>query len=314
MSEARASLRFRALRAALRATDTVAPDLARRWAQRLFITPPRHGATAAEQAVLAEAEPFRFRSGELRLQAWRWGQGPAVLLVHGWGGRGGQLHPFVAPLRAAGFSVLTFDAPGHGRSEGRTASVPRFAEAVRHLAEHEGPFHGLIGHSFGGATTAFALSQGLDAARAVIIAAPESPEIFYRELLTGLGFAGARHGAFVRALERDFGVRFDEVRTPRLAPRFRTPGLVIHDEGDREVPFVHGQALAGAWPGARFHATSGLGHRRILKDPAVIALAVAFLREGAPVGAGPTREAMGLGASGLEWHLLRRDLRPLPVA
>lgn len=306
-------LKFRALRAAIQGVDTVAPDLARRWAQRLFVTPPRHAPTPAERAVLAQARPFRFRSGDLSLQAWRWGEGPAVVLVHGWGGRGGQLHPFVGPLRAAGFAVLTLDGPGHGRSEGHTTTVPRFAEALLDLADLEGPFHGLLGHSFGGATTAFALSRGIEAARAVVIAAPESPEIFYRELLAALGFQADRQDRFLRALERDFGLRFEDVRTPALAPDLRTPGLVIHDAEDREVPFAHGRALAAAWPGARFRATEGLGHRRILKDPAVIAEAVAFLKEGAPMAAGPLPAGMGHGASGLEWHLLRRDLRPLPA-
>ncbi|HET8715629.1 MAG TPA: alpha/beta fold hydrolase [Holophagaceae bacterium] len=306
--------KLRLLRAAIQGTDRLAPDLARRWAQRLFVTPPRHAPTAAERAVLAEARPFRFRSGTLSLQAWRWGEGPAVILVHGWGGRGGQLHPFVAPLRAAGFAVLALDGPGHGQSEGRTATVPRFAEALLDLAAQEGPFHGLLGHSFGGATSAFALSRGIGAARAVVIAAPESPEIFYRELLGALGFQEGRQDRFLRALERDFGVRFEDVRTPALAPDFRTPGLVIHDAGDKEVPFAHGQALAAAWPGARFIATTGLGHRRILKDPAVIAESVAFLKEGAPTATGPLAAGLGEGASGLEWHLLRRDLRPLPAS
>jgi len=43
--------------------------------------------------------------------------------------------------------------------------------------------------------------------------------------------------------------------------------------------FEEGEALARAWPGAQFHATSGLGHNRILSDPAVIARAAAFLGE-----------------------------------
>ena len=48
------------------------------------------------------------------------------------------------------------------------------------------------------------------------------------------------------------------------------PALVVHDRGDREVPFEHGETLARSWPGARLMVTEGLGHRRILRDPEVV--------------------------------------------
>ena len=299
-------LKLRALRAAFRATDTLSPELARRWAQRLFTTPPRHSAPAAERAMLRRACPFAFHSGGLKLRAWSWGEGPAVLLAHGWGGRGGQLHSLVVPLLEEGYSVLAFDGPGHGRSGGRTASVPMFAQAMMDLAELRGPFHAVVGHSFGGATATYALSHGLPAARAVLIAAPESPEIFYRELLQALGFSASRHEALLAALGRDFGVRFEEVRGPVRAAAIRIPGLVIHDAQDREVPFSHAEAYAAAWPGARLMRTEGLGHRRILRDPEVIGATLGFLRSGAPVATGPIQ---GEGPRSLEWHLFRRDLR-----
>lgn len=301
-----APFRLRALRAALRATDALSPDLARRWAQRLFTTPPRHAASEAERATLRRACPFHFESGGLKLQGWSWGEGPSVLLAHGWGGRGGQLHAFVTPLLEAGHSVLTFDGPGHGRSEGHTASVPMFAKAMQDLSDARGPFHAIIAHSFGGATTAYALSHGLPATRAVLIAAPESPEGFYRELLTMLGFSETRQEACLRAMERDYGLRLEDIHGPKRVAEIRVPGLIVHDAQDREVPVAHGEAYAAAWPGATFIRTEGLGHRRILKDDAVIAQAVAFLREGAPLATGPVQ---GEGPRSLEWHLFRRDLR-----
>lgn len=50
--------------------------------------------------------------------------------------------------------------------------------------------------------------------------------------------------------------------TDRVASRLRLPGLVLHDRGDRRVPFSHGEAIAAAWPGARLVPLTGLGHRR----------------------------------------------------
>ena len=38
-----------------------------------------------------------------------------------------------------------------------------------------------------------------------------------------------------------------------------------------------GRAIAEAWPGARLHTTTGLGHRRILRDAATVAMVSDFL-------------------------------------
>jgi pimeloyl-ACP methyl ester carboxylesterase len=66
---------------------------------------------------------------------------------------------------------------------------------------------------------------------------------------------------------------------PRLAADLDLPMLLFHDPEDREVPWEHGRRIAEAWPGARLVRASGLGHNRLLRDPAVIGEAVAFVAE-----------------------------------
>ena len=107
------------LRTAGRVLSAVAPGVAARLAAKLFVTPPRHRRPEAESRALAAARPGVVAVGGRRIRTWSWGHGPGVLLVHGWGGRGGQLVPFVPPLLAQGLSVTAFDALGHGDSDGR---------------------------------------------------------------------------------------------------------------------------------------------------------------------------------------------------
>jgi pimeloyl-ACP methyl ester carboxylesterase len=61
------------------------------------------------------------------------------------------------------------------------------------------------------------------------------------------------------------------------------PLLLIHDRQDAETGWADSDAIARAWPGARLVTTTGLGHRRILRDPAVIAEVAGFL--GSPLTA-----------------------------
>ncbi len=89
-----------------------------------------------------------------------WGSGPTVVLVHGWGSRASRLGALAVALVEAGFRVVAFDAPAHGESTGRFASLPEFARALVDVAEAAGPIHGLVGHSLGGAAVAMAMRQG----------------------------------------------------------------------------------------------------------------------------------------------------------
>src|SRR5215468_5695279 len=102
-------LRF--VRGSFRVLRVLPRSLSARWAERIFLTPPRQPRTRAERALLAGARNCRIRGPMGEIAAWRWGKGPAILLVHGWGGHAARLGRFVGPLEEAGFSVIAFDAP-----------------------------------------------------------------------------------------------------------------------------------------------------------------------------------------------------------
>ena len=268
----------RALRAGMAALGALAPPLAARLGERLFMTPPRHPSPDRELEALTGAEPLAvpFQGG--RLQAWRFGEGPAVLLVHGWGGRGGQMTPLVPALREKGCSVVTFDAPAHGLSSGRLATVPLFGEAAAEVATRVGA-RAAVGHSMGAAGLSVALLRGLPLDAAVFLAPPRSPAGFFQAFSRALGLRPGVERAARERLERRVGMPLVEFDLPRMAGRQSTPLLVVHDRDDREIPWTDGAAIAAAWPGARMMTTERLGHRRILRDPAVAAHAASFVAE-----------------------------------
>ena len=57
------------------------------------------------------------------------------------------------------------------------------------------------------------------------------------------------------------------------------PTLVVHDRGDRQTPYGDAVTLVEGLPDADLVTTEGLGHRRILRDPAVLRTVVAFIRD-----------------------------------
>jgi pimeloyl-ACP methyl ester carboxylesterase len=258
---------------------------------RLFVTPRRHARPARERALLAEGRREEVQVGPRKLALWRFeplgeraargDQGPPVaLLVHGWEGRGSQLGPLALPLRERGFEVALFDHVGHGASEGRRSSLIAMRDGVAAVAAHLGAerVRAVAAHSMGTAAVTLALDGGALAARRLVYLAPPYDLVQYfgrylelvvgdRELLPDM----------LRRMERRFGASVQDVHYDNLLPRRSEPLLVLHSRDDLDVTAEAARAVAAGWPGGRFEASDGLGHRRILRDETVIERAVAFL-------------------------------------
>jgi pimeloyl-ACP methyl ester carboxylesterase len=267
-----------ALRAMAGRVSRLAPAFAGRLAERLFTTPRRHARSPLEDHRLKSATRSVVKHEGEELAVWQWGTGPAVLLVHGWEGRGAQLGGLVAPLTAAGFRVVTFDLPAHGASSGRTVTVAHMARAVARVADAVGPLAGIVAHSLGAAATSAALAQGVKPRRLVYIAPVRALESMVAgfEHMLGLGDDAAR--VFRDTLEAHAGAALSSLER-MLAPRPDLPLLVVHDNDDREVPASEGERLVGQWRGALLHRTRGLGHVRVLADANIIDACVGFIAD-----------------------------------
>lgn len=276
----------RITRAALQTAFLVSDDLGTHLAERLFTSPRRHARPAREQAVLASGRRFvvevarrapRWAGTTIPVTAWRWGSGPTALLVHGWEGRGSQLGALVAPLVAAGMSVVTFDAPGHGDSAGSRLFLPDHADAIAAVAAHVGPLHAIVAHSFGAPAALLAYTRdGVRASRNVMIAPNAVVADSIGRFAQAVALDPIDRDRFEAHLADATGVPLDDLALATLAAHRDDALLVIHDREDREVPYSHGERLAAAWPGATLVPVGGLGHRKILRDPDTIRAAVAF--------------------------------------
>jgi pimeloyl-ACP methyl ester carboxylesterase len=250
-------------------------------ARHAFSAPERVPLTADERAALAgHAEPPLRHEG-CKLARWTLGAGPRVVLVHGWNSRGAHLLAFARPLVDAGFSVTLFDLPAHGDSSGHAASVVHAGRALRAVVADIGaPVHGVIGHSMGSAAALLAFAHGWQVRRSIHLAGPSSLTPMVKGLAAVHGLGPTDAAAFAGWVEGFIGTRLAYVDLERLQHGLRHDGLIVHDPEDRTVPFAASEALHAAWAGSRFEPVRGLGHRRLLADPGVIARSVAFMAEG----------------------------------
>ena len=266
----------------VRTFERVAPGLGARAAAHLWFTVPPP-IPRRQLPAPPRGRDARVELDGTALYSTVWGAGPPVYLLHGWGGRSEQLSGFVAPLMAAGFRVVAFDAPAHGasgpgRHGTRSSTIPEFAEALRAAVEAHGRPHAVIAHSLGATAAALALGRGVRPDRLVLLAPVADPRRMLGVFADLLGLGPRVRARLDRAVERVVGLPFEAFDLPSMAGvADLPPTLVVHDRKDPEVAFAHGSDIARTWPGARLSVTHGLGHRRLLRDAGVLADVVGFV-------------------------------------
>lgn len=286
------STSVRVIRASYRAGELLAPSVAARAATRQWFTlPPGPRPTRPPLG----GSPFEVHTQQTVVRGHSWGEGPVVYLMHGWGGRGSQLAPFVEPLVRRGHQVVMFDAPSHGDS-GPGPSGPRsgngveFGKALDAVGMRFGPAKAVVAHSMGAVASLLTLRYGRLSAERLVLLAPMSRYATQFDAFQQFFGIGPRTRRRVdRLVGRRVGVAAEEFDVAVLADRVEPlPTLVVHDRQDRQTSYDESLALVRGLPDARLVTTNGLGHHRVLREPRVIDAVAAFVD-----GAGLVEELPG---------------------
>lgn len=276
---------MRLVRLSLGAAERCWPALAVHAAYRLFGTPlplRRPGRHSAELGAPWRTQRWPFEDAEITLYTpGAQPHGPAVLLLHGWGGHARQMLPLAQALAARGLRPVLADLPAHGASHGRMSNLPQFARAIEYAtarlhAQDLAP-HAVVAHSLGANAAAHAASRGLATGRLVLLAPPASAHEYTRLFAQVFGLSERTRAALQRRIESREGILMRQFEPPAVGPRIALPTLVVHDRGDRINRFADGEAYRDHIPGARLVATEGLGHRKILQDPGVLQAVADFV-------------------------------------
>ncbi|HET9161257.1 MAG TPA: alpha/beta hydrolase [Caulobacteraceae bacterium] len=249
--------------------DRQARALLERWG-----TPKRRARPRVSRAMMdAEEHEIALPSGPLA--AWRLGVGPGILLVHGWEDDNALWGPLADQFAGIGRAVITMDLPGHGFTQATDASPRGAAKAVREAAKALGPIDAVVGHSYGCTASIVALAQGLDAARAVMIASP-IPRTGPRRR-----HPDREDDAPPEVVERALQLRAEgedarRQQVEEMIGAMTAPALIVHSIDDEQCPVGNAQRMAELWPGSELLLVDGQGHRFVAQDAAVLQRVVEF--------------------------------------
>ena len=259
----------------------ISPKLLTLFAAKLFTTPIKHKIPKRElemdrqsiqklvqiPAIGKEVVVYEYGKSEQK-----------VLLVHGWSGRGTQLFKIADELLKAGYSTISFDAPAHGKSPGKTTIMVDFIATILEIERQFGPFEAAIGHSLGGMSVLNAIKKGLKVNHAVVIGSGDIVEDIIDDFIRKLHLKPTV-GALLRMhFEKKYAEKMNNYSAFLAAKETAIPVLVVHDNNDPEVPVKAGIHIHKYLKNGTLMLTDGLGHRKILGNPKVLEKTIQFIR------------------------------------
>lgn len=266
-----------AIRAIMPLLEAASPALTARIVAWLFRKPTRHDRPNREYGWLLGSQPLSVRVDGNEVRAWTWGEGPPVLLVHGWSGRGSQMGAFVEPLVRQGHQVIALDGPAHGESGGWLTTPPQFAKALHAVQRLVGPFEAVVAHSFGTLVTQVAMSQGLQSKRLIYVSPANPPSVAAEQAAEMVGVGSGVMQRVERLLDGLGPMSFRQVDAMTREFDPGVPTLILHDHTDQVVEMSVAEELAARLSYAQLVKTDGLGHYRILRDRALVRQVAAFI-------------------------------------
>lgn len=254
-----------------------------------FCTPPDTKETPFDLKAYDEKSSFEVEFEDRIIKAYSIGEGPNVLLVHGWGSRASHLALLAKVIAKSGYRVVVYDGPAHAntkKKEGKDLSnMFEFGKAVSCMANYIGDMYAVVGHSLGAMSSAFTISgTGVFAnykfptEKLILISTPVSvhqvlenysikrDEVhLLKELTTGL--------------QNAFNFNASDYDLLKSLQYIDSDILVLHDENDEEVPVTEVLLLKEKYIDIDLHLTQGYGHNKILINRTLLSSVKEFLTD-----------------------------------
>jgi len=259
----------------------ISTKLVTSYSARLFTTPIKHKVPKRELEMdrNSNQKTFFVPAIQKNVVVYEYGKSSRkVLLVHGWSGRGTQLFKIADELLKEGYSTISFDAPAHGKSQGKTTIMSDFIYSILEIEKQYGPFEIAIGHSLGGMSVLNAIKNGLEVKKAVIIGSGDIVQDILDEFVSKLGLKQEISIRLRDQFEAKYQTKMNDYSAYVAAQKVKIPVLVIHDENDPEVAVKAGIHINEHLENGTLHLTQGLGHRKILGNQNVIKKIIQFIK------------------------------------
>lgn len=259
----------------------ISKTLVTQFSSVLFSTPIKFPIPKREKMMWESAQKSRLKIESLQkeIEILTYGfSKKKVLLVHGWSGRSTQLFMIADKLLENGYMVISFDAPSHGNSEGKRASMPDFLAAIDTINQKLGPFDAAVGHSLGGMSLYNAVADGFKVKSFTSIGSADTISGVLTNFTNNLGLKLKIAQKLKTLYDKKNNDDIDNYSTSVRAKEIDIPVLVVHDSSDGDVPVSCAYNIRQNLKNGTILITRGLGHTKILRDKNTTQRIVSFIK------------------------------------
>lgn len=258
------------------------PKLVTLFAAKLFTSPIKHKIPKRELEMDSKSTQTLIEIPKInkKVVLYQYGESSKkILLVHGWSGRGTQLFKIADELVKTGYSTISFDAPAHGKSPGKTTIMSEFIETILEIEKQFGPFEAAVGHSLGGMSLLNSVKKGFQINNLTIIGSGDIVQDILDDFVAKLKLKPEIGERLRIHFEKKYQLEMDSFSGYKSAMEINIPVLVMHNKKDLDVPVTAGINIHKHLKNGKLFLTEGLGHRKILGNTIVIEKVTQFIKD-----------------------------------
>lgn len=268
---------IRAMRSYIKFLNKISKKRATKLVTKLFLTPQRTVLRKDQLEYYKSGHSEFIKFNDKEVFVFTKGEGPRVMLAHGWGSNSYIFRFIMDSLVESGYSVVTLDYPAHGQSSGKQTTLPETSELIKLLSEKYGPFKAAIAYSFGGPTTIRALELGLQTENLILLSSPTKIESIFNPFFDLLDVKPELQELFIQDLVAQTGIDRNRISPLDMEYDKSVRTLIVHDKDDEIISHTDATSIHNELKNSKLIFTSKLGHRGVPRTEEVLREIINFL-------------------------------------
>ncbi len=238
---------------------------------KLFCTPYSGKPKRKVPAVFHHAEKLTVQLEKLTIRGWKWqaqkSNGKTILIVHGFDSCSYKFDKYIKLFMHEGYTVMAFDAPAHGISDGKMVNALMLKNTILAIEEKYGNLYGIIAHSIGGLATALAAEELPNLQKMVLIAPATETKRAIDNFFSFVHLGNVIKDELIAYITELANKPLTYFSVVRSVQQHHIPTLWLHDEDDWICPYEDVLPAKNLQPKhIEFFITKGLGHSKIYRD------------------------------------------------
>tara|TARA_A100001015_G_scaffold126158_1_gene139820 strand:- start:1623 stop:2465 length:843 start_codon:yes stop_codon:yes gene_type:complete len=264
--------------------DFLNPYLCMRFTAYLWTKPLKPKRNINEEEFLLTSDNFflKVKAINKTIKCYHWvGDGPKIILVHGWSGRASNMSKIINKLNQNNFDVYAFDAPAHGESSGGNTNLPEFISCIESLASKVSPIYALVGHSLGGFASVYCAAKKIRLDKIILLCPVNNVFELFETFFNHTRLKKKTRNLMINYFIKKTGIIINkQLASEKLVKQIKAKILLIHDESDAQLSILESKKIKKNIVHGTFYFTKGLGHSRLLRNTKVVDRIISFLKSG----------------------------------